>query len=290
MSDYVIVTDSTCDLPAEMAEELELTVLPLGVNMNDTTYKNYLDGRDISFDDFFAGLKAGAMPTTNAVNLGEYVDELDPILAGGRDVLILAFSSELSTTYNSSAMAVSELSSKYPDRKIYTVDTLSASMGEGLLVWHAVKRKRQGQSIEQVRDWVEENKLKMCHWFTVDDLHHLKRGGRVSAATALVGTMLGIKPVLHVDNDGRLVSMDKARGRQAALLKLLDRMAATVIDPENATVFISHGYCIDDAQWLADKIKGRLGTTDIHINYIGPVVGSHAGIGTVALFFLGSER
>lgn len=290
MTDYIIVTDSTCDLSDKMAQELDLKVLPLSVNMGDTTFKNYLDGREISFEDFYERLKAGATPSTNAINIGQYIDELEPLLADGKDILILAFSSGLSTTYNSSAMAVSELEKKYPDRKIYSVDTLAASMGEGLLVWHAVNQKRQGKTIEQVRDWVEENKLNLCHWFTVDDLHHLKIGGRVSAATAVVGTMLGIKPVLHVDNEGHLINMDKARGRQASLLKLLDRMAATATQPENQTVFISHSYCEKDAQWLADKIKERLGVKNIYINYIGPVIGSHTGIGTVALFFMGSER
>lgn len=290
MSDYIIATDSTCDISEEMANELELTVIPLSVNMGDTTFKNHLDWRELSCDDFYGRLKAGATPSTNAINIGQYIDELEQVLIDGKDILILAFSSGLSTTYNSSTMAVSELEKKYPNRKIYSVDTLAASMGEGLLVWHAVNQKRQGKTIEQVRDWVEDNKLKLCHWFTVDDLHHLKRGGRVSAATAVVGTMLGIKPVLHVDNEGHLINMDKARGRQASLLKLLDCMAATAIEPEKQTVFISHSYCEKDAQWLADKIKERLGVKDIHINYIGPVIGSHTGIGTIALFFMGNER
>lgn len=290
MDDYIIVTDSTCDITAQMSDDLGVEVLPLSVNMGDITFKNYLDGRAMSIDDFYKRLAEGAAPSTNAINIGDYLDALEPILQGGRDILILSFSSGLSTTYNSSVMASRELSEKYPGRKIYAVDTLAASMGEGLLVWHAVQRKRQGGTIDQVRDWVEENKLRLCHWFTVDDLHHLKRGGRISAATALVGTMLGIKPVLHVDNEGHLISVEKARGRQAALLKLLSHMADTAIEPENQTIFISHSNCAKDAQWLATKIREKLGVRDIYINYIGPVIGAHTGIGTVALFFIGTER
>jgi len=290
MDDYIIVTDSTCDITAQMADDLGVKVLPLSVNMGDITFKNYLDGRTMSFKDFYKKLAEGATPSTNAISIGDYLDALEPMLQEGRDILILSFSSGLSTTYNSSAMATRELSEKYPDRKIYCVDTLAASMGEGLLVWHAVQRKRKGDTIDAVRDWVEENKFRLCHWFTVDDLHHLKRGGRISAATAVVGSMLGIKPVLHVDNEGHLINVEKARGRQSSLLKLLSHMADTAIDPENQTVFISHSNCAKDAQWLAAKIKEKLGVRDIYINYIGPVIGSHTGIGTVALFFMGTER
>ena len=194
MSEYVILANSTCDITKEMEEELELKMIPLSVNIEDETYRSY-DPKE-----FYQRMREGAMPSTNAVNIGDYVDAIEPILSSGKDVLILAFSSGLSTTYNSAAMAARELSEKYPERKVYAVDTLCASMGEGLLVWHAAGLKKAGKSIEEVRDWVVKNRLSVCHWFTVNDLHHLKRGGRVSAATAIVGSMLGIKPVLHVDN------------------------------------------------------------------------------------------
>lgn len=290
MGDYVIVTDSCCDITSQMADDLGVNVIPLSVNIDGSTYKNYLDGREISFEDFYKKLSGGATPSTNAISIGDYLDALEPILQQERDILIISFSSGLSTTYNSSVMAAAELSEKYPDRKIYTVDTLAASMGEGLLIWHAVGEKRKGKSIEEVRDWVEENKLNLCHWFTVDDLHHLKRGGRVSATTAVVGTMLGIKPVLHVDNEGHLVNVEKARGRQASLKRLLHHMELTATEPEKQTIFISHSNCAKDAQWLATSIKEKLGVQDIYINFVGPVIGAHTGIGTVALFFLGSKR
>ena len=288
MSDFVIVTDSSADLSAEMVAELGLEVLPLSFTVQGKTYHNYPDGREMDLNAFYRMLREGEMATTSAVNVAEYTAMLEPLLQAGKDVLVLAFSSGLSTTYQSSVIAVNELSEQYPDRKIYTVDTLCASLGQGLLVWHAVREQRRGQSIEAVRDWVEENKLRLCHWFTVDDLHFLKRGGRISAATAVVGTMLSIKPVLHVDDEGHLISMGKARGRGASLTALVDHMEQTVTDVD--TVFISHGDCLADAEKVAADVKKRFGTRDVVINTIGPVIGAHAGPGTVALFFLGTKR
>ena len=213
-----------------------------------------------------------------------------PILQEGRDILYLAFSSGLSTTYQSAVIAADGLREEFPDAKIYTVDSLAASLGQGLFVYLCAQQKQAGKTIDEVRDYAEEIKLKVCHWFTVDDLNHLKRGGRISAATALFGTMLTIKPVLHVDDEGHLISVSKARGRKASLLALVDRMEKTAIDPKNQTVFISHGDCEADAQFVADEVRRRFGTEDIHINYVGPVIGNHSGPGTLALFFLGTER
>ena len=288
MSDYVIVTDSSADLPADLVRELEVEVLPLSFTIHGKTYRNYPDGREMDLWSFYQMLRAGEMATTSAVNVADYTDLLEPILQAGKDVLVLAFSSGLSTTYQSSVIAVNELSEQYPDRKLFTVDTLSASLGQGLLVWHAVQEQKRGQSIVAVRDWVEENKLRLCHWFTVDDLHFLKRGGRISAATAVVGTMLSIKPVLHVDDEGHLISMGKARGRGASLTALVDHMEETATDVD--TVFISHGDCLSDAQKVADDVRERFGTKDIVINNVGPVIGAHSGPGTLALFFLGTKR
>ena len=288
MSDFVIVTDSSADLPASLVQELGVEVLPLSFTVQGKTYHNYPDDREMDPKVFYKMLRDGEMATTSAVNVAEYTATLEPLLQAGKDVLVLAFSSGLSTTYQSSVIAVNELSEQYPDRKIYTVDTLCASLGQGLLVWHAVREQRRGQSIEAVRDWVEENKLRLCHWFTVDDLHFLKRGGRISAATAVVGTMLSIKPVLHVDDEGHLISMGKARGRGASLTALVDHMEQTATDVD--TVFISHGDCLADAEKVAADVRKRFGTRDVVINTIGPVIGAHAGPGTVALFFLGTKR
>ena len=288
MSDYVIVTDSSADLPASLVRELGVEVLPLSFTVQGKTYHNYPDDREMDPKVFYKMLRDGEMATTSAVNVAEYTAMLEPLLQAGKDVLVLAFSSGLSTTYQSSVIAVNELAEQYPDRKICTVDTLCASMGQGLMVWLAVQEQRKGKSLEEVRDWVEENKLHLCHWFTVDDLHFLKRGGRISAATAVVGTMLSIKPVLHVDDEGHLISMGKARGRGASLTALVDHMEQTVTDVD--TVFISHGDCLADAEKVAADVKKRFGTKDVVINNIGPVIGAHAGPGTVALFFLGTKR
>ena len=288
MSDFVIVTDSSADLPASLVQELGVEVLPLSFTVQGKTYHNYPDDREMDPKVFYKMLRDGEMATTSAVNVAEYTAMLEPLLQAGKDVLVLAFSSGLSTTYQSSVIAVNELAEQYPDRKICTVDTLCASMGQGLMVWLAAQEQKKGKSLEEVRDWVEENKLRLCHWFTVDDLHFLKRGGRISAATAVVGTMLSIKPVLHVDDEGHLISMGKARGRGASLTALVDHMEQTVTDVD--TVFISHGDCLADAEKVAADVKKRFGTRDVVINTIGPVIGAHAGPGTVALFFLGTKR
>ena len=290
MSDFVILTDSSADLPPDLVRQINVQVLPLSFILADHTYYNYPDNRDMDPHVFYDRLRGGEMATTNAVNVAQYTEALEPLLQAGEDVLILAFSSGLSATYNASRLAVEELSAQYPDRRLYTVDTLCASLGQGLLVWYATRQRDLGHSIEEVRDWTETCKLSICHQFTVDDLHFLKRGGRISGATALMGTMLNIKPVLHVDDTGRLVNIGKARGRQAALKALMDKMEQTAIDPHSQTVFISHGDCPEDAQTLAQMVRERFGVREIVINYIGPVIGAHSGPGTLALFYIGTER
>ena len=290
MSDFVILTDSSADLGAELVQQLDVQVLPLSFILNQHTYHNYPDNREMDPHLFYEKLRAGEVATTAAVNVAEYVDAVEPLLQTGHDVLILAFSSGLSTTYNPSAIAVEELREKYPDRKVYTVDTLCASLGQGLLVYLAAQERARGKTIEEVRDWAEANKLHLCHQFTVDDLHFLKRGGRISATTAVLGSMLQIKPVLHVDDEGHLINIAKARGRQASLKALVDKMEQTAIDPAAQTVFISHGDCLEDAQAVAQMVKDRMGVKEVYLNHIGPVIGAHAGPGTVALFYVGTER
>ena len=290
MGEYVILTDSSADLTAELVAELGVEVIPLSFTMEDKTYFNYPDNRDIDPADFYARLRGGAMATTAAVNVADYTEAIEPILKEGKDVLVLAFSSGLSATCHSAQIAAGELMEQYPDRKVYVVDTLCASLGQGLLVWYAANLKKQGKTMEVVRDWTEEHKLNLCHWFTVDDLHFLKRGGRISAATAVLGTMLSIKPVMHVDNEGHLIKVGTARGRNASLKALVDHMEQTVLDLKDQAIFISHGDCLADAQKVADDVKARFGVESIIINYVGPVIGAHSGPGTVALFFMGSER
>ena len=289
MDDFVILTDSCCDMTARMAADLELEVLPLSLNMEDRVYHNYLDGREIGFQDFYARLRAGALATTSAISVGVFDEAMRKILDSGRDVLYLAFSSALWGAW-SAVIAADDLREAYPGRKIFVVDTLSASLGQGLLVYLCVQEKRKGKTIDQVHVFAEETKAKVCHWFTVDDLNHLKRGGRVSAAAALFGTMLSIKPVLHVDDTGHLVPVSKTRGRKASLLALVDRMAESAVDPAGQTIFISHGDCRGDADKVAEMVRERFGTRDVRINYVGPVIGAHSGPGTLALFYLGTER
>jgi len=222
--------------------------------------------------------------------MGEYIDICEQALQEGKDVLHLVFSSGLSMTHNAAVMAAQEMAEKYPDRKIYVVDTLSASLGEGLLVRGACERKAAGQSIEAVRDWVEETKLKVLHYFTIDDLGHLKRGGRVSAAQAVLGGMLGVKPILRVNETGHLVAMDKVRGRQAALLKIVSLLEANCVDIASQAVYISHADSEDEAKWLGEQIKEKFGVKEVVISDLGPVIGSHTGAGLIAVFALGKSR
>lgn len=285
MRDYVILTDSGTDLSAQVAKELDLKVLDLMVIMEggEPTPNSAVDPKE--FYDF---LRAKKMATTSAINTETFAEAMEEIIKEGKDVIYLGFSSGLSNTFNAGRLAVEELSEKYPDSKLYAVDTLCASRGQGMLVYLAAKKKQAGATIEELRDYVEENKLHLCHWFTVDDLMFLKRGGRVSAATAVMGTMLHIKPVMHVDNAGKLIKMGTARGRRASVDAIFDKMKSSIIDTQ--TMFICHGDCIDDANYLAERAKTELGIKEVFIDYTGVVIGSHSGPGTLAVFYLGTER
>lgn len=290
MNDYIIMTDSSCDLPARLADEMALTVLPLSVYIEDTKYVNYLDEREIAFSELYAKLRTKCPAKTSAINMNDFLTPMEEILKSGRDILYIGFSSGLSGTYNAGAAAAREMAEKYPERKVYAVDSLCASMGQGLLVYHAWKHKQAGESIEQVRDWVIDNRLHLCHYFTIDDLMFLKRGGRVSGATAVVGSMLSIKPIMHVDNEGHLIKIGTARGRKASIRALADGAGKLGIDLENQVIFISHGDCLDEAEYLAGIMRERFHVKDVVISYVGPVIGAHSGPGTIALFFLGTER
>ena len=287
---YRIVTDSTTDLTQKMIGELELTVISLRFTIDGKTYRDKPDQSEMPTKTFYAKLRDGKMSTTSQVNAEEFTAVFEPILKGGEDVLYIGFSSGLSGTLQSACIARDELREKYPARKIYVFDSLCASMGEGLLVYHAAMMKRAGTDIESLYKWLGENTLKLCHWFTVGDLNHIKRGGRVSTTAALVGTMLGIKPVLHVDDEGHLIPVSKVRGRRQSLDALVQKMAETAIQPQEQTVFISHGDCLEDAQYVAEQVRQKFGVQDIRINYVGPVIGAHSGPGTVALFFIGTQR
>lgn len=267
-----------------------MTVLPLSFTIQGGTYQNTPDNREMDPALFYDMLRAGELATTSAVNVAAYTEAVEPLLQAGKDVLILAFSSGLSTTCNSAEVAAGRaagavspaeaLCGGYPVR-------LPGAGAAGLL---AAREQKKGRSIEEVRDWAEAHKQAVCHQFTVQDLKFLKRGGRITATTAVLGSMLQIKPLLHVDQEGKLTAVGKARGRHAALKALVDRMEKTVTDEGRETVFISHGDCRGDADKVAEMVRERFGTRDIRINYIGPVIGAHSGPGTLALFYLGTER
>ena len=287
MSLFQIVTDSCCDFTAEEYARLKLGVVPLSVEFRGQTTD---DRNDDSLKTMYAALRGGESAKTAAVNPERWRETIEPWLKQGKDVLVLAFSSGLSTTYQSAVIAAQELMESYPDRRIRVVDTLSASLGEGLLVWYACRKRDEGLTLDETADWAEENKFHLCHWFTVDDLFYLKRGGRISAATAVMGTMLNIKPVLHMDDEGHLISMSKARGRKAAIQALAEKTRELGAGFDNETMFISHGDCREDAEYLAQLLKSKYGVKNVYIGYVGAVIGSHSGPGTLALFFLGKHR
>ena len=288
MSTYKIITDSACDLPQAMLGQLDITTVSLTVNFRGQTRSDSVE--DAAVKELYDAMRLGEVATTAAVNPSGWAGKIEAVLAAGFDALVLAFSGGLSNTYQSAVIAANDLRESYPQRKVVVVDTCAAALGQGLLVWYTARQRDAGLSLEELAAWVEENKNHVAHWFTVDDLVYLKRGGRVSAATALVGTMLNIKPVLHVDNEGHLISMVKVRGRKAAVNTLVSKLSELGGDWDNSTVFICHADCLGDAQALAEQVKAKCGVKEAFIGNLGAVIGSHAGPGTLALFFMGKEK
>ena len=288
MREYVIYTDSGSDIrPATLAEwGVPYRSLTFRFNGEETEYEN----GEMDIKTFYDKMRAGGVAKTAAVNSESFVAEFDKILAEGKDILYIGFSSGLSTTYNSGRLAAEGLREKYPDSKILTVDSLAASAGQGLLVYLTLKKKEAGATIEEAAAYAEGLKLNICHWFTVDDLVYLKRGGRVSPTAAFFGNALGIKPVMHVDNEGHLVNVTKVRGRKSAIAALAGKYGETAFDPVNGTIFISHADCLSEVEELADMIHTKFGGTVDIITDVGAVIGAHAGPGTIALFFVGKER
>lgn len=288
MQDYVLFTDSTTDLSPALIEEMDAVVMPLSFTLNDKSYQNHPDGREMPMADFYTALRSGGTSTTSQLTMETLRKAFAPVLEQGKDVLYLAFSSGLSGTYQTACITAQDLMEEYPGRRVVCVDTLQASMGEGLLTFEAALLRKQGKSLDEVADYVCTQGQSYCAWFTVEDLMFLKRGGRVSGAAAVAGTLLGIKPVLHVDHEGKLIPMEKVRGRRASLDALVKHYKDGVLD-KTGTVFISHGDCLADAQYVADKIRA-IGAGRIELNMIGPVIGAHSGPGTVALFYRGTNR
>ena len=288
MQNYFILTDSGTDFTEELVKECDVVKIELSIIIEgeDPKPNNTVDNKEL-----YSLLRAKKKATTSAINVEDFKNVMRKYLDEGKDILYLGFSSGLSSTYHAGKLACEELSEEYPERRLCAVDTLCASLGQGLLVYHAAKMRLDGKNMDEVKEFAESNKLKLCHWFTVDDLFFLKRGGRVSAATAVLGTVLGIKPIMHVDNNGKLVKVGTVKGRRASIDALCEKAKTSAIDVKNKLVaFISHGDCEEDAKYLAEKVKREAGFKEVIIGYVGSVIGSHSGPGTLALFYLGAER
>ncbi len=290
MSNYKIITETNTDLPQKIIDELDVHAIPMIFTQCDKEYKNYADGRELDHLEFYERLKEGHMTTTAQISMEMFRQEVCPYLDKGIDILYIAFSSALSGTYSTCSVAAQDLREEYPERKIILVDTLSVSMGEGLLVYYAALMQKEGKSIEEVADWVSENRLKVAHWFTVLDLFHLKRGGRLSGASAAIGTVMGIKPVLYIDDEGKLTPNSKVRGRKQSLDILVDKVLKCADNLKDQVIFISHANCEEDAKYIESKIKYEAVPKDVIINMIGPVIGGHAGQGAIAVFYLANSR
>ena len=289
MPNYQIITDSCCDFTKQQYQDLNISYVPLCLLYKGASYDSFTEEQELKA--FYDGIRAGEMPTTSAVNPEGWASIMKPILEEGKDILCLAFSSGLSTTYQSAVIAADELREIYPERTIHVVDTLCAALGQGLLVWHACQKRDAGMNLEELTAWVEENKLHLCHWVTVDDLNHLKRGGRVSATTAFVGGMLNIKPIIRMDDDGKLDTVAKMRGRKAAMEYLSSKCAEDGADYDNETVFIAHGDCSEDAAALEKLVRAKCPfVKNVVTGYVGGVIGAHTGPGVLVLFFLGKQR
>ena len=289
--DFKIVTDSSANLTDEMIEQFGITVLPLRFMSDGEEFQSYNEGQKSDLEQFYKLMRDGKVFTTSLPYPDKSEVAFKALLDAGHDVLYIGFSSGLSGTYEAMAGILDSLRKDYPDRKIYHTDTRAAAMGEGLLVYKAARLAEGGASIKEVHAWVEDNKLNLAHWFTVDDLVYLFRGGRVSRTSAWAGSLLNIKPVLHVDNAGHLIPMEKVRGRKKSIMALADHMAESAQQPvADQTVFISHGDCEEDANLLVDELHKRFGCTDVHVHCLDPVIGAHSGPGTLALFFMADAR
>ena len=287
MKDYIISTDSTVDLPKDYLEENNIFIHPLYYSLEGIVYGG---DKDLTPKDFYAKMRTGLMPSTMASNPEFVHNAFKKQVESGVEVLHISFSSALSGSCSNATVNAREICEEIPTAKIIVIDSLAASLGQGLLVHKAVQLKKQGKTIDEVAAWLEANKNHLCHQFTVDNLFHLHRGGRVSKATAIIGTLINVKPVLNVDNEVRLIPLVNVRGRKKALTTLVDNMEKQIKGYDNDIIFISHGDCIEDAQFVADLVKERIGITNILINYVCPTIGTHSGPGTVALFYMGEEK
>lgn len=289
MKDYVIVSDATLDLPIEIINQYDIRVIPMGVEIDNVAYTHFPDERELSIEEFYEKLKNGSISHTTQITPAIFEDFFTDLLKKGIDILYIAFSSGLSGTYNTAQLVIRELAEKYPERKIIGIDSLCASIGEGLLVLNAALQKEKGLSIEELSFWVEENKTLSCHWFTVKDLFYLKRGGRITSFEAVVGTALKIRPILSTDASGKLAVHSKIRGSRAELDFLLRKLESKGSDLASQTVIIGHGEDLHQARELEKIIRGKNIVKDVIISKIGPVIGTHTGPGMLALVFMANK-
>ncbi len=288
---FKILSDSSCNLSAEHLEELGVIHKSLNIISEDgTEIKNYLTDEKFNFKNFYERLRNKEHIKTSLINVDDFIQMYEEVLTKDEDILAIIVSSGISGTYQAAKIAADDLREKYPERKIIVIDSLSASIGHGLLVYYAAIMQKEGKSIEEVADFIYKNRLNMVHKFTVDDLFFLKRGGRLSGGVAVIGTILQVKPILHVNNEGKLISQAKVNGRKKSINAIFDSFKENVVDPENQVVAICHGDCIEDAELLSNKIKSEYNVKDVIINYCDPVLAAHAGPNVLALFYLGKER
>lgn len=290
MDQYILVSDSTLDLNADCCEELDIHVIPMEFTLEGKPYQHYADARELSYQDFYDAMRQGKLSTTSQINYKTFYSFFKQFLEQGKDVLYICFTSGMSGTYNTCMIAIADLKEKYPERRIVVVDSLCASVGEGLLVYHAGMKKRGGMAFDELAAWTEENKLKVCHWFVVDDLEHLKRGGRIGAVAATFGKAFQIKPMLSVDGEGKLTTVAKIRGANKVYEALINRLLSDGDNIKEQTVIIGHADCSEDAGRLSSLLREKELVKDVIICNIGPVIGTHVGAGMMALTFMGTRK
>ena len=290
MKQYILVTEACSDLPLDFVKKHNIAIMPMLLEIEGKSYSHNLEEKELKLHDFYNQLRDKKVSRTSLVNVGEFVQFFTELLKQGKDILYIALSSALSGTYQSAVMAIDMLKEEYPNQRIVAVDTLSASLGEGYLVWRAALMQEEGKLLSEVASWVEENKFHLRHLFTVEELGTLKRGGRLSGTAAFFGTLLGVKPILHVSREGKLEVLEKVVGRKKSLTEMISIMKTQILKSEEQTIFIAHGDCLEEAKEVGGLINASMKVKDLFYSYIGPVIGSHSGPGTIAVFFMGKER
>jgi len=290
MKQYILATDACSDLPLDVVKQHDIAIVPMLLEIEGKNYSHNLEEKHLKLKDFYDQLRDKKVSRTSLVNVGEFVQFFTELLKQGKDILYIALSSALSGTYQSAMMAIDMLKDDYPDQRIVAVDTLSASLGEGYLVWRAALLKKEGKPLNEVVEWLEANKYRLRHLFTVEELGTLKRGGRLSGTAAFFGTLLGVKPILHVTREGKLDVLKKSVGRKKSLTEMIEVMKEQIVAPKEQTIFIAHGDCLEEAKEVGGLINASMNVKDLFFSYIGPVIGSHSGPGTIAVFFMGKER